>query len=91
MSKREYTVFSERLLLNPPKELIDRSFPINCITFDASRNDSMIFSDDNTICVLTKDDISDNDSKDPKIKKLEAQAIKCSVKTIQNYEVSINV
>lgn len=88
LSKREYTQFSEQLLLNPPKELIDRSFPINCITFDASRNDSMIFADDNTICVLTKDDISDNDTKDSKIKKLETQVIKYSVKTIQNYEVS---
>lgn len=55
MSKKEYTEFSEQLLLNPPKELVNRSFPINCITFDPSRNDSMIFSDDNTICVLTKD------------------------------------
>lgn len=92
LSKQEYTQFSEQLLLNPPKELIDRSFPINCITFDASRNDSMIFSDDNTICVLTKDEISNDDSKKPKIKKLElSQAVNCSVKTIQNYEVSINV
>lgn len=91
LSKREYTEFSEQLLLNPPKELIDRSFPINCITFDASRNDSMIFSDDNTICVLTKDDISDDDTKDPKIKKLETQVLKYSVKTIQNYEVSLNI
>lgn len=88
LSKRQYTEFSEQLLLNQPKELIDRSFPINCITFDASRNDSMIFSDDNTICVLTKDDVSDNDSKDSKIKKLESKVIKCSVKSIQNYEVS---
>lgn len=58
LNKREYTDFSEQLLLNPPKELIDRLFPINCITFDASRNDSMIFSDDNTICVLTKDNVN---------------------------------
>lgn len=57
LNKKEYTDFSEQLLLNPPKELTDRYFPINCITFDASRNDSMIFSDDNTICVLTKDDV----------------------------------
>lgn len=57
LNKKEYTDFSERLLSNPPQELINRSFPINCITFDASRNDSIIFSDDNTICVLTKDTV----------------------------------
>jgi len=57
LSKREFTDFSEQLFLNPPAELINRSFPINCITFDASRNDSIIFSDDNTICVLTKDEV----------------------------------
>lgn len=57
LSKREYTDFSEKLISNPPQELINRSFPINCITFDASRNDSMIFSDDNTICVLTKNEV----------------------------------
>lgn len=57
IKRKEYTDFSEQLLLNPPKELTNRSFPINSITFDASRNDSMIFSDDNTICVLTKDEV----------------------------------
>jgi len=57
LSKRQYTDFSEQLLLQPPKELKNRSFPIIGITFDASRNDSMIFSDDNTICVLTKDKV----------------------------------
>jgi len=61
LNNRKYTNFSELLLLHPPDELIDRSFPINCITFDASRNDSMIFADDNTICVLTmKVIINDN-------------------------------
>ncbi|CAI6350697.1 unnamed protein product [Macrosiphum euphorbiae] len=85
LSRQEYTDFSEQLFLNPPSELINRSFPINCITFDASRNDSIIFSDDNTICVLTKDE---NNSKDPekKIKKLESKPIKFSLKIIQNYE-----
>jgi hypothetical protein len=57
LNKKEYTDFSEKLFSNPPQELINRSFPINCITFDASRNDSMIFSDDNTICVLTKSEV----------------------------------
>lgn len=58
LSNKKYTDFSEQLLLNPPKELVNRSFPINCITFDASRNDSIIFSDDNTICVLTRDEVN---------------------------------
>lgn len=57
IKRKEYTDFSEQLLLNPSKELTNRSFPINNITFDVSRNDSMIFSDDNTICVLTKDEV----------------------------------
>lgn len=57
LSKREYTEFSENLLLNPPNELVNRSFVINCITFDVTRNDSIILSDDNTICVLTQDNV----------------------------------
>ncbi|XP_025416080.1 U3 small nucleolar RNA-associated protein 4 homolog [Sipha flava] len=85
LNKKEYTDFSEKLFSNPPQELINRSFPINCITFDASRNDSMIFSDDNTICVLTKsEDNSSNPEK--KIKKLTSKTLTYSIKTIQNYE-----
>ncbi|XP_050534508.1 U3 small nucleolar RNA-associated protein 4 homolog isoform X2 [Daktulosphaira vitifoliae] len=86
INKKEYTQFSENLLLTPPSDLLNRPFPINFIAFDESRSDAVILSDDNTICVVTNDNKSTPDKSTSKIKKRESENKKISVKILQNYE-----
>ncbi|XP_050429203.1 U3 small nucleolar RNA-associated protein 4 homolog [Adelges cooleyi] len=85
IDNKKYTSYSEQLLLNPPKDLSHRSFPITSIAFDPSKKDSIILSDDNTICVLTHEEET-SDKPEKKIKKVESKNKKYFVKTIQNYE-----